>query len=205
MTESECKQTRWDANQLLKNQFVIWLGFILLIIIVATLRWPRLDKDVVTVTRCDVTRDRMEIEYRMPVNFKVAAVQYLKLRSTEDRPDTGTLIGANIILPTKKKKIATIASRYDYLRGEHVVRMTYLLADKPTILADGKEYPVTTWANANLETTEWIPHTPPEVFGDSTSVPIVHLGVTPEHEESIHVFAGTEIENYLSQSQIEGD
>lgn len=165
-------------------------GFFLVMSVV--LRWPRLDPKLVSVTRSEVRGDEMVVEYRMSQPFEVAFKH--GIRRPMNWPDEpGIHVGSSASL--REDKAETIHSRYDLLRGEHYVRLSFRRGLPLTVDANGQHLELAVWTASNVHDIRWLPPAERVQMGDGIGKDILHFTESAEQEEYLILYAGTHVKN----------
>jgi len=174
----------------------LWLAVavILLFIGVIVLRSPRLPPDDVLVTDALIANDTLEIEYRMNKPFRVC-VQHWSGKPGEVPNVPGIHVGGSQV--TKKESAASMSSRYDWLRGEYVLRLR--ISTRDNVLragTDDKMTDIPIWCGKAVQEVKFIPKGRGTTLGNSSGMKVVEIDAGVGEKELLNVYAGTETERY---------
>jgi hypothetical protein len=174
----------------MSKRYLILGCFCVLLVVAVSLRWPRLDPKLVSVTRSEVRGEEMLVEYRMSQPFEVALKHCLSQpMKWPDKP--GIHVGSSTSVREEKAEI--IHSRYDLLRGEHYIRLSFRRGPSLTIEANGHCLKFAAWTAADAHGVTWFPPDEREQMGDNIGKDILHFAETPEQEESLILYAGSDV------------
>jgi hypothetical protein len=166
----------------------ILAGALLLLFAALALRWPRLDRESVSVTRSEVRGHEMLVEYRRATPFEVALAHSI---GTPLKPPDGPGVTFGEP-PLRSEKTAAVASSYDWLRGEYYVRLTFRRGPMLTVGANGNHFEVAAWSTPDARRVEWRPPGQRVNYGDSVGHAVLHFAQSQEQEECLSLYAGTD-------------
>ncbi len=154
------------------------------------MRWPRLDPDMVSVPRSEVRGDEMVVEYRMPQPFEVALKHGIcQPMKWPDKP--GIHVGGSTSMREEKAEI--IHSRYDLLRGEHYICLSFRRGPSLTIDGNGRHLEFATWSVSDAHGVIWLPPNERAQLGEGVGKAILHFAASEEREEYLTLYAGTDV------------
>lgn len=173
---------------------VILVGFCIPLVAAVALRWPRLDPETVSVTRSEVTGDRMVVEYRMSRPFEVVLAH--GIRNPIQWPD-GPGVHVAESTPLREKEAGVIASAYDLLRGEHYIRLSFQRGTSVTVDASGDRLELSAWLAPDASGVKWLPPSGGTRYGDGIGNDIFHFEESSEQEEYLILYAGTDVRRWV--------
>ena len=178
----------------MRKRRVILLAFCVLLVVAVALRWPRLDPEMVSVTRSEVSPDRMVVEYRMTRPFEVSLGH--GIRKPTRRPDgRGVSVGGST--PLRNEEAGLIVSAYDLLRGEHYIRLSFQRGTTVTVEADGDRLELSAWLAPDASGVKWLPPSEGTQYGDGVGNDILHFATSSEQEEYLILYAGTDVRRWV--------
>ena len=171
-----------------KTGAIVVLGIVCVAATIIFLRWPRIDPGMVMVVRSQAASDAMEIEYRMREPFYVSLDHEIRER-VEMPPGTGLRISTS--KPLRSEHAARFRSAYDFLRGEHYVRLRVYIVEGPQLRIEGNaaacDVPV--WTDADAAAVKLRLLLEGTRFSDGCGHPIVRILANEDTEEVVVSYA----------------
>lgn len=165
----------------------------ILLVVVAALRWPRIDPDVVKVTHSDVSDDHFVVEYRMSRPFAVQIEHGIRESRSAAGSGSGISFQTGLWRPSKNEVVATINSSKTLLRGEHSVRLRVYKGRSLGIEFDGKELEVNPWLEVTAANVVWFPPGESVGYGNGVGDDILHFHTSSEQTEYLMVTMGSDL------------
>ncbi len=159
-------------------------------------RLPRIEPGMVMVTRHSPEPDVLEVDYRMRGPFRVALAHRLSERL---EPLRGTGIRVGSVKTERSERAAIFDAKYDLLRGEYSVRLRATKGKRLLIEGNGEAVQIRLWCGEEGRAGKFIDaaRVPDRVFfGDSLGVGIFSIDAGKGMEETIVVYAGTNVEQW---------
>jgi hypothetical protein len=136
----------------------------------------------------------MVVEYRMPRPFKVGLSHGVRKPPVwSERP--GIHVGS--WAPLRREAGVVIPSAYDWVRGEHYVRLSFLRGPILTVEANGRRLEFPAWSAPDARGVKWHPPGEGLMLGDSIGNDIAYLVTSPDQHEYLLLYAGTEVERWM--------
>jgi hypothetical protein len=178
----------------MRKRYLILLGLCVLLVVAVALRWPRLDPEMVSVTRSEVSGDQMVVEYRMSRPFEVALEH--GIRKPIKWPE-GPGIHVASSTPLRQDKVEVIVSAYDLLRGEHYVRLCFLRGPSLTVDANGRRLELAAWSAPDARGVRWLPPGEGVRYGQGIGIDILSFGASAEQEEYLALYTGIDARRWV--------
>src|SRR5262245_19253299 len=159
-------------------------------------RLPRIEPDMVMVTRHSPEPDVLEVDYRMRGPFRVALAHRVSERL---EPLQGTGIRGGSVKTDRSERVALFDAKYDLLRGEYYVRLRATKGKRLLIEGNGEAVEITLWCGEEGRAGKFIDagRVPSQVFySDSVGMEFFSIDVGKGMEEMIVVYAGPRVEQW---------
>jgi hypothetical protein len=168
-------------------------GLLVLLVAVVALRWPRMEPGLVAVTRSETQAEEMVVEYRMPRPFDVALVHGVR-RPAAPLGGPGIRVGGEA--PARREPGEIVPSEYDWVRGEHYVRLTFRRRAALVVEGNGRRQEFPAWSAPDARDVRWHPPVDKCRLGDGCGNDVASFAGADWHEY-LMVYAGTGIREWV--------
>ena len=164
------------------------------VLVGAALRWPPLDAGMVSFTRIEFSSDLVVVDYRMSGPFEIALGHGIRERGKKPEGSGIHIIQSKTL---RMEQVAIIPSRYDLIRGGHCVRLRLSRGPRLTVEGNGRQVEVASWSLADAKKVLWLGPGERGKMGDGVGIDIVQFAASPEQEEYLILYAGTNVSRWV--------
>jgi hypothetical protein len=170
------------------KKHLLALAVLLPLLVLGLFRIPRLSSGMATITRSEVQRDSLLVEYRAYDRFHITVYHGMRTPLALPEGQTGFVTGGT--KPIRRELAADINSRYDPLRGEYYA-LVKLTRGESLMLRFGDEViPVQPWSVPNAREARLLPPRGMEL-GDGVGIDLVQFAASSDKEEYLMFSATT--------------